>query len=90
MLDILGVEPILGRSFLPEEGEAGKEKVVLISHGFRQRHFASDADVLEKTVTLDGEIYTVTGVMPPDFEFPLKKTQMWSPFPSIAGNRGAK
>jgi putative ABC transport system permease protein len=81
MLDILGVEPILGRSFLPEEGEAGKEKVVLISHGFRQRHFASDADVLEKTVTLDGEIYTVTGVMPPDFEFPLKKTQMWSPLP---------
>jgi putative ABC transport system permease protein len=81
LLDILRVEPVLGRRFLPEEGETGREKVVLLSHGFWQRHFASAPDVLNETVVLDGEVYMVVGVMPAEFEFPLKKTQMWSPLP---------
>jgi putative ABC transport system permease protein len=81
LLDILGVEPVLGRRFLPEEGETGKEKVVILSHGFWERHFASSPGALNETVVLDGEVYAVVGVMPPEFEFPLKKTQMWSPLP---------
>ncbi len=78
---ILGVKPILGRTFSSEEGRPGNDKVTVLSHGFWQRHFAADPEVLERTVTLDGERYDVIGVMPPEFVFPLSATQMWTPLP---------
>lgn len=81
LVHILGVEPMLGRGFLPEEGQPGKDHVVLLGHRFWQRHFAADPDASEKTVTLDGELYRVVGVMPPGFVFPLSATEMWSPLP---------
>ena len=81
MVDILGVEPMLGRGFLPDEGQTGNEKVVILSHGLWQRRYAADRDVLSKTVTLNGETYDIIGVMPPEFVFPLSATKMWSPLP---------
>ena len=81
MIDILGVEPILGRGFLPEEDQTGEEKVVILSHGLWQRRYASDPDVLSKTVTLNGETYDIVGVMPPEFVFPLSAAKMWNPLP---------
>src|SRR6202048_330084 len=61
----VGVEPMLGRSFLSEEYEPGKGQVVILGHAFWQRRFGGDPRIINKAITLDGSIYTVTGVMPP-------------------------
>ncbi len=53
----------------------------MLSHGFWQRHFAANPEILEQTVTLDGDRYNVIGVMPPEFVFPLSATEMWTPLP---------
>jgi putative ABC transport system permease protein len=81
MIDILGARPALGRGFLPGEDEAGNEKVVLLSHGLWHERYAADPDILSRTVMLNGEVYDVVGVMPPDFVFPLSATKMWTPLP---------
>jgi putative ABC transport system permease protein len=62
--EVLGIEPILGRTFVSEETEAGRDRVVLLSHGLWQRRFGSSPDVLGKKLTLDGEPFEVIGVMP--------------------------
>jgi putative ABC transport system permease protein len=67
---LLGVEPILGRSFLPEEDQPGAGPVVLMNYGLWQRRFGSDPDIVGKPVTLDGQGYTVIGVLPKEFRFP--------------------
>jgi predicted permease len=65
----LGVEPALGRFFLPEEGEAPhKHPVVVLHHGFWTERFASDPSVLGSTIRLNGHPYTVVGVAPPGFD----------------------
>ena len=62
---ILNVDPVLGRTFLPEEGEPGGEnRVALLSHDFWEGHFGGDPSVLGTTLTLDGEVYTLVGVLP--------------------------
>ncbi|MEN3333459.1 MAG: hypothetical protein V7641_2824 [Blastocatellia bacterium] len=61
---VLGVEPILGRAFLPEEYEPGKGQVVILDYGFWQRRFGSDSKLIGQTLTLDDKPYTVVGVMP--------------------------
>jgi predicted permease len=74
----LGVEPHLGRNFLPEENQAGRDRVILLSYGLWQRSFGGNAGVLGKTVRVEGEgagpdvvgSYTVVGVMKPHFHFP--------------------
>jgi len=70
-LDVLGVEPLLGRGFRPEEGEAGATPVVLLGHGLWRRAFAGREDILGQKILLDGLSHTVIGVMPAGFEFPL-------------------
>jgi len=62
---VVGVDPILGRAFLPEEYETGKEQVVILGHAFWQRRYASDKNIINRNITLDGVPYTVVGVMPP-------------------------
>lgn len=69
ILDILGREPILGRDFLPEELGADRDDVVILMDGFWERRFGRDRNVLGTTLTLDGKVRTVVGVMPPDFRF---------------------
>ena len=61
---VVGVEPILGRSFLAEEHEPGKGNVVILGHDFWQRRFGGNQEILNKAITLDGKSYTVVGVMP--------------------------
>ncbi len=63
----LGVRPILGRTFLPDEGMSPTGRAVLLSHGLWQRRFGGDPNVVGKTVKLNGPDYTVVGVLPPDF-----------------------
>lgn len=67
---ILRSEPSLGRGFRPEEGNPGSGQVVVLTHGFWQRRFAGDPGVLNTTLTLDGQPYTVIGVAPEKLTFP--------------------
>jgi predicted permease len=77
-LSVLGVEPMLGRGILPEEGKPGGARVVVLSHGLWQRRFGSDPNVLSQRIQLDGESYAVIGVMPEGFDFPAKR-EIWVP-----------
>lgn len=82
VLALLGVRPVLGRTFAAEEGEPGHEHVVVLGWEAWQRRFAGAADVLGRTVMLDGQSYSVVGVMPRGFRFaPFWNTQaeMWAP-----------
>ena len=67
---VIGTEPSLGRSFLPEEQQRGSLFVAVLSHGLWQRRFGSDPGILERTIGLNGEIFRVVGVMPPDSQWP--------------------
>lgn len=67
----LRVRPTLGRDFLPEEGEPGRDSVVILSHGLLQRRFAGQAGVIGKTVRMSGRNHKVIGVLPPSFRSPL-------------------
>jgi predicted permease len=69
--DVFGVHPLLGRTFLPGEQEPGKNDLVVLSYETWQNHFNGASDVLEKSVRLDGRAYTIIGVMPAGFRFPL-------------------
>ena len=60
----LGIRPALGRDFLPEDDQAGAERVAMVSHNFWQSHLSSDPQVTGKAIRLNGESYTVAGVLP--------------------------
>ena len=77
---VSGVEPMLGRGFLPEEGLPGGPKVVVLAHGLWQRRFGSDPGILTRQIQIDGESHTVVGVMPPGFSLPSKR-ELWLPLP---------
>jgi putative ABC transport system permease protein len=96
---VLGVSPVVGRAFLPEEDKAGAQRVVILSHGLWQRRFGLDAGIIGKSLTLNGEAYTVAGVMPPDFQYPppfnvtlvsnvytMPKADLWVPL-AISANQ---
>lgn len=74
----LGVDPVVGRHFLPEEGEPGGEAVAILSHGYWQRRFAGEPGILGRTLNLDGVPTTVVGVLPRDFRFQVR-ADLWRP-----------
>jgi putative ABC transport system permease protein len=65
--DVLGVQPRLGRGFLPGEDSPGRDAVVVLSYGLWQAKFGGDPSIVGRTIDLDGKPYTVVGVMGPDF-----------------------
>jgi putative ABC transport system permease protein len=78
LLPLLGVGPVTGRGFLPEEETPGRNRVVLLSHGLWKRQFGGDPQLLNKTIQLNGESYEVVGVMPAGFQFPGTR-ELWVP-----------
>ena len=70
LFSVLKVQPLLGRTFAPGEDRPGRERVVVISHALWQRRFHADPDIIGRAVTIDGQPYSIIGVMPPDFTFP--------------------
>ena len=79
MFEVLGVDPVLGRTFVPEDGQEGSAAVVVLSHSYWQSQYAGRNKVIGEVTTLEGKPYEVIGVMPPTFEFPLKFTKIWAP-----------
>lgn len=80
LFSLLGVQPLLGRGFLLEEEQPGNDRVVVVSHAFWRDYLGGSTDVIGKTITLDGEGYTIVGVMPPKFEFPFARSApFWMP-----------
>jgi putative ABC transport system permease protein len=70
LLELLHVQPMFGRGFLPEEDQPGHDHVIILSYGLWQRRFGADRGVIGRTVDLDEQRYRVIGVMAPDFRFP--------------------
>ncbi len=88
---VLGVQPLLGRTFAAGEDHEGKSRVAVLSYGFWQRHFGGDVEIVGKTIELNSETYSVVGVMPSSFNFP-QGTEIWTPLdmsPQNLGPRGS-
>ncbi|MFW6078570.1 MAG: ABC transporter permease [Gemmatimonadota bacterium] len=76
---VFGVEPALGRTFVPEELTPGGEPVVVLSHGLWRDRYGGDPGIVGRTVMLDGAAHTVVGVMPPGYAAPYD-ARIWRPF----------
>lgn len=88
----LRVQPLLGRDFRPEDEEPGQANVVILSHGYWLRQFAGRPEAVNQTIQLDGQAFTVIGVMPENFrELQNYPVQIWTPAAftaAAAQNRG--
>jgi putative ABC transport system permease protein len=76
--DVLGVSPVLGRGFAQDEAQPGSDQVVILSHALWQRQFGGDPAILGTLIKLNGRDYTVIGIMPPKFSFPVPSL-LWVP-----------
>jgi len=86
MFDVLAAPALLGRTFRPEDGTVGGERVVVMDHGLWERRYAADPAMVGRTVTLDGIPHTVIGIMPPDFNFPFGGVKLWVPIQESAAS----
>ncbi|HTG84797.1 MAG TPA: ABC transporter permease [Gemmatimonadales bacterium] len=75
---MLGVTPALGRGFTSEDDRAGAPRVAVLSHGLWERRFGGDPSILSRSVTLNGELYSVIGIAPP-IRFPTSEAELWVP-----------
>jgi predicted permease len=96
LFPLFGAQSMLGRVFLPEEDEKGPPPTVILSHGFWQRSFGSDAGVIGKTLTLNGNNFTIVGVMKKEFSMNkevmpavngIQKADVLLPLPMSAADR---
>ncbi|MGC2466468.1 MAG: ABC transporter permease [Candidatus Acidiferrum sp.] len=79
LFPMLGINPHIGRTFLPEEDRAGGAPVVLLSYGLWQRRFGGSQDIIGKAINLDSQPYTVVGVLPSGFQI-LQPADVFLPF----------
>jgi putative ABC transport system permease protein len=95
LFSVLGVKPMLGRTFLPEEDQPGANHVLVLSYALWRDRFAGKPEILGQSIRLNGEPYTVIGIMPAGFSFPDKEVNpidVWTPRAftpqELAGRRG--
>jgi putative ABC transport system permease protein len=77
---LLGVEPFLGRTFQPGEDKQGAPRVTVLTYGLWQRRFGGDPNIVGQALTLNGQSYTVVGVLPASFQFALRNADLWQPY----------
>ena len=82
LLPMLGVQPALGRYFLPEESERGGERLIILSDDLWRSRFGADPGIIGQTIRAIGGVYVVVGVLPPGFNFPLRQAREVIRFPS--------
>jgi len=90
-LPLLGVQPLLGRVFVPDEDRPGANKVTVLSYQLWQSRYGGDRQIINRNIQLDGEKYTVVGVMPAGFQFLDNEVRLWVPLrlePADLTNRG--
>jgi predicted permease len=93
--NVLGARPLFGHTFSADEGEPGRDRVVVLSYGLWQRVFGGDPQTIGKDVTLDGRTCKVIGIMPRGFDYPAP-SDLWTPqafvpndfAPNNRGNHG--
>jgi putative ABC transport system permease protein len=88
---LFGMQPLLGRSFLPEEDRPGGNKVVVLSHSLWQSRYGGERNILNREIQLNGEKHAVIGVMPAGFQFIEREVRLWVPLALTAeemANRG--
>ena len=91
LFSVLGVPPMLGRSFTPEENQPGNDGVAIVSHRLWQTRFGGDPNLIGRTITLDDAPVEVVGVLPAEFAFRAER-DVWRPLTfnfDVAGARGA-
>jgi len=84
----IGVQPAMGRAFLPGEDLPNTPQTVVISDGFWRRYLGSSPNVIDQQITLNSRAFTIIGVMPPGFLFPEKNTELWAAEKLTATRRG--
>jgi len=94
LFSVLGAKPLLGRAFVAGEDEPGAPHVAVLSEDFWRSRFNGDAHVIGRTIKLDGDTYTVVGVMPARFRFPANEVNdIWAPHqinPQLAKQRSSR
>jgi putative ABC transport system permease protein len=76
--ETLGVQPLLGRTFQPDEEKPGAVRVAMISEGFWRKYFAADPGVLDRTIKLNDVAFDIVGVMPAGLNFPSREVEIWT------------
>jgi len=79
LFPVLGVTPLVGRTFTEDEDEIGHDHVALLTYGLWMRRFAGDPAIVGRTILLSGVPHTVVGVMRPDFAYPSREFQIYTP-----------
>ncbi len=77
---LLGVDPVIGRTFQPGEDKPGAARVTVLTYGMWQRRFGGDKGIIGQSLTLNGDSYTVVGVLPASFEFAMRAADLWRPY----------
>lgn len=87
--ETIGVQLAMGRAFLPDEEEAGKEQEIILGHTLWEQRFASDPNILGKNIKVDGKAFTVVGVAKKGFDYPMP-AEAWLPLSFNTKERGRR
>jgi predicted permease len=87
--DVMGVQPLMGRTFTEANEVPGRDAVVVLTHGLWQRRFGRRSDVVGRTISLNGAPHEIIGVMRPDLRWP-EDAELWKPLAPTPGQRDAR
>jgi len=84
---VLGVDAIIGRTFQPGEDQPNGPKVTVLDYGLWQKRFGGDRNVIGRALTINGQSYTIIGVLPESFQFALRPNDLWVPYQPTENQR---